>query len=449
MFAELIDDMLGWPTSAIDTELRQLELARRALEARFAAAVTAAESRQAGEADGHRSINSYLRATTNQPAVQAQVARARFARAYPAAGDALIAGHIGLAQIDTLARLAGHPRVGALVDTDLIAAFLELAEHTPFHDFKQTIDQWINLADQDGAFRDLLDDIARRTASIHNIDGTVHVHVAGGDALTTERLKLIFDRFCEAEYQRDLTARREEFGADADQHPLPRHDWQRRYDAFVAIFDTANTHLDTPGHPVDATVNVLIDQTTLHHALTQAGVMLPNGDTFDPTDLDQLAAAQREALLVELCDPHHMLDRHCETASGQPIHPALVARALLGGHIRTVLVNTHREIVEVSSAKRLFTGAWAVAAHLTRPHCEHPGCQLPGHLCDTDHRLPWSAGGPTNQPNSAILCNTHNRLKHSKRWQTIRTHTHQLITIRPDGTLILPAGQRPPPLDTA
>ena len=374
MFEGAVDEMLAWPVTAIDARLRQLELARRALEAEYAATVTAAESRQAGDADGHRSTNAYLRATTNQPGVRVQVARARFCRAYPAAGDALWAGRVGVAQIDTLARrLAGHPRVGVLVSAELVAMFLDHAEQFSYREFTMLVDRWINLADQDGAFRDLLDDIARRTASIHNVDGTVHVHVAGGDALTTERLKLIFDRFCEAEYQRDLTARREEFGADADQHPLPRHDWQRRYDAFVAIFDTANTHLDAPGHPVDATVNVLIDQTTLHDAFAQAGVMLPSGDTFDPTDLDQLAEAQREALLVELCDPHHMLD--------------------------------------------------------------------------TDHRLPWSAGGPTNQPNSAILCNTHNRWKHTRRWRTLRGRNHQLITIRPDGTLILPAGQRPPPLD--
>ena len=448
MFEEVLAQRVGWPTGALDAKVRELELAVRATHAELAATLAAAETRQVPDDDGHRSINAYVRATTNRPDAATLVARARFCSAYRAAGDALWAGHVGVAQIDLLARLAGHPRVGALVDADLIAAFLEHAEQFPYREFKALIDRWIMLADQDGAFREVLDDVERRTASIHNVDGTVHVHVAGGDALTTERLKLIFDRFCEAEYQRDLTARREEFGADAEQHPLARTEWQRRFDAFVAIFDTANTHTDAAGQTVDATVNVLIDQTTLHDAFAQAGVMLPNGDTFDPTDLDGLAEAQREALLVELCDPQRMLDRRCETASGQRLHPALVARALLGGHVRSVLVNTHREIVEVSSAKRLFTGVWAVAAHLTRPTCEHPGCELPGHLCDIDHRLPWSSGGPTNQPNSAIECSTHNRWKHTRRWRTVRARNHQLITVRPDGTLMLPAGQRPPLLHT-
>lgn len=439
-------ERLGWGAAAVDAEAREIELAKRALSARQAANTVAAEALQVPDVDGHRSLNAWLRATTNQPGVQVSVARARFCNAFPAAGDALWAGRVGVAQIDLLARLAAHPRVGVLVDADLVAGFLEHAEHFPYPDLKQLVDRWLMLADQDGALRDVLDDVHRRTASIHDVDGTLHVHVAGGDALTTERVKRIFDRACEAEYQRDLAARRAQHGDDAERHPLPRTDWQRRYDAFVAIFDTANAHLDAPGKPVDVCVNVLIDQQTLHDAFAQADVMLPGGAVFAPDDLDAVADARREALLVELCDPQQMLERRCETAGGQAVHPALVARALLGGYVRAVLVNARREIVEVSSAKRLFTGVWAVAAHLARPTCEHPGCRLPGHLCDIDHRTAHSAGGPTAQPNSAIECTTHNRLKQTRRWRTVRATNHRLITVRPDGTLMLPACERPPPL---
>ena len=439
-------ERLGWTNAAIDARLRALELALRATHAEIAATLVAAEGRQVYGDDGHRSLNAYVRATTNQPGVETVVARARFCGTHPAAGDALTAGQVGVAQIDLLARLAAHRRVGVLVDADLVTMFLEHAEHFPFRDFKQLVERWLLLADQDGALKDAFDDIDRRTASIHDADGALHVHVDGGDPLTTERVKLIFDRFCEAEYERDVAARRAQFGDDAEHQPLPRTSWQRRFDAFVAIFDTANAHADAPGRPVDVSVNVLIDEDTLQDAFAQAGVLLPDGDVLDPSDLDHLAAEQREALLTELCDPQHMLDRRCETAGGQPVHPALVARALLGGYVRTVLVDSRREIVEVSSGRRLFTGVWAVAAHLARPRCEHPGCELPGHLCDVDHRTPWAEHGRTAQPNSAIECSTHNRLKHSKRWRTVRARNHRLLTIRPDGTLMLPVGERPPPL---
>ena len=445
MFVEIGDEMLSWSTGRLDIELRDIELAHRALAARRAACLHACEARQVPDDDGHRSLKAYVRATTNQPGAVAaiQVRRARFCRRFQAAGEALLGGQIGVAQVDVLARLAGHPRAGHLVDSDLVAMFLEHAEHFSSREFAALVDRWLMLADPDGP---VPDDVEQRNATVHGVDGRLSVTVTGGDPLTTDRIRLIFDRFCEAEYRRDLELRRQVHGPTADHVPLARTNQQRRFDAFVAMCDTANEHADAPGRPVDVCVNVLIDQATLHDAFAQAGVTLPNGDVFNPADLDTLTARQRDALLVELCDPQRMLDRRCETASGQPVHPTLVARALLGGWIRTVIVNARREIVEVSSARRLFSGPWAVAAHLARPTCEHPGCELPGHLCDIDHRVPYPRGGPTAQYNSAIECNTHNRLKHTRGWQTLRALNRRLITVRPDGTLMLPVGERRPAL---
>lgn len=442
MFAEVVEERLGWEASRLTGRLAELELARRAIEAEFAATLTAAEAMQAGAEDGHRSTKAFVRAITNQPRADVQVARARFLRDFPDAGDALLAGRVGSAQVDLLARLAQHRRVGRLVTTELVATFLEHAEHFPYPDFKSLVDRWLTLADQDGSLHDVERDWASRNVTVGNVDGGLHVHVVGGDPLAAERVKLIFDRACEAEYQQDLQTRRDRFGDDAEAHPLARTSWQRRYDAFVRIFDTANQHLDAPGRPIDACVNVLVDQTTLQHAFVQAGLMLPNGEVFEPEHLG--SRHQREAMIRELCDPERLSEWRCETAAGQAIHPSLVVRALIGGYLRTVIVDSRREIVEISSGRRLFTGAWAVAAHLARPRCEHPGCGVPGHLCQIDHRQPWVAGGPTSQSNSAVLCATHNRLKHANRWRTVRGPDQRLVTIRPDGTMILPAGARPP-----
>lgn len=450
MFGSLVDDRMGWTPAQLDQEARELELAHRALEARRAANLIAAEARQVADVDGHRSTAAYLRATTNQPAAVAGalVRRARFCRDFPAAGEALRAGHVGVAQIDALARLAHHRRVGVLVTAELVAMFLEHAEHFSFRDFITLVDRWVLLADQDGAWRDHLDDVERRNASIHNVNGTLLGQIDGGDALTTERITRIFDRFVEAEFARDAADRRERYGADADAYPLARTDRQRRFDAWVRLCDTANAHADAPGRPVDVCANVLIDERTLHEALSQAGLMLPNGDVFDPGS-DGWRAAQRDALLAELLDPQALLDRRCETVSGQPVHPRLVAQALVGGHVRRVVVDSGGEVVEVGSKQRLFTGKYAIAARILHPTCEHPGCELPAHLSDVDHRIPASHGGPTAPANSAVECNPHNRLKHSRQWRTVRARNRRLITIRPDGTLILPAGERPPPLASA
>ena len=232
---------------------------------------------------------------------------------------------------------------------------------------------------------------------------------------------------------------------DDESYPLSRSDRQRRFDAFVAMCDTANAHADAPGKPVEVCANVMIDERTLHEAFAQAGVMLPNGNVFDPEELDRDQRV-REALLAELLDPELLLKRRCETSSGQPVHPRLVAQALIGGYVRKVIVDSIGEVVEVGSAKRLFTGVWAVGARLGRPTGEHPGCELPAELCDVDHRVPFSEGGETAQGNSAIECNPHNRLKHARRWRTVRARNRRLVTIRADGTMMLPAGERPPEL---
>jgi len=448
MFGELVEERLGWTTSQLDDELREIELSHGALEARRAANLAAAEARQVADVDGHRSIQAYVRATTNQPGPVAsgEVRRARFCRDYPAAGDALLAGYVGVAQVDELARLAHHPRVGTLVNAEVVAPLLDEAEHSGYRQFKSLLDQFVELLDQEGAWRDHLDDVARRNAYVRNAGGTLLAMAEGGDVLTAERMEKILDRFVEAEFERDVAARREQYGEQADLHLLPRSDRQRRFDAWVAIMDTANAHADAPGKPVDVCTNVIVGQRTMHDALAQAGLMLPSGNVFDPDD-PELSARQRDALIAEfVADPSSFLERRCQTESGQPVHPRLLVQALLGGYIRKVVVDSRGEVVEVGSKQRLFTGKFEIAARLLHPTCEHSGCELPGHLSDVDHRVPHSEGGETAPDNSAIECNPHNRLKHSRRWRTARTRNRRLVTIREDGTLMLPAGERPPEL---
>ncbi|HWL41671.1 MAG TPA: DUF222 domain-containing protein [Ilumatobacter sp.] len=449
MFGELVEERMGWTATQLDAELREIELAHRALEARRAANLTAAEARQVRDLDGHRTTQAYVRATTNQPAALAsvQVRRARFCRDHPAAGDALLAGYVGLGQVDDLARLAKHPRVGVLVDGPVLASFLDDAEHSSYRELKSLVDQFIETLDQEGAWRDHLDDVERRTAFVKNVSGSLFATAEGGDVLTAERLEKIMDRFREAEFERDVAARRAAHGDDAEAHPLPRTDRQRRFDALVAIFDTANANAAAPGKPVDVCANVMVGQRALHDALAQAGLMLPNGNVWDPDDPD-FHDRQREALIAEfVADPSSFLERRCQTESGQPVHPRLLVQALIGGYVRRVVVDSAGEVVEVGSKERLFRGKYAVAARIAHATCEHPGCELPAHLCDVDHRVPHSSGGPTAPNNSAIECNTHNRLKHSRRWRTVRARNRRLITIRDDGTLMLPAGERPPPLN--
>jgi hypothetical protein len=104
-------------------------------------------------------------------------------------------------------------------------------------------------------------------------------------------------------------------------------------------------------------------------------------------------------------------------------------------------------VVDHGTKQRLFTGPARTAAMLLATTCTHPGCRIPARFCEVDHIDEWANGGTTDQHNANIACGTHNRHKHQQRWTTRRGTRGQIYTLKPDGTIILPAGERPPDLD--
>jgi 5-methylcytosine-specific restriction endonuclease McrA len=90
-------------------------------------------------------------------------------------------------------------------------------------------------------------------------------------------------------------------------------------------------------------------------------------------------------------------------------------------------------VVSVSHRRR-FTGALRRAIEVRDRHCAHPsGCEVPAHLCDVDHIVPWSQGGATSQENGRLLCSTHNRLAHLVRHRRRSMMTHRRLGGRPSG----------------
>lgn len=65
-------------------------------------------------------------------------------------------------------------------------------------------------------------------------------------------------------------------------------------------------------------------------------------------------------------------------------------------------------------------------------------------MCQVDHNEPWSTGGPTDQTNAVPLCGVHNRIKHRDGLTIVHDDHGRPHTQRPDGTIILPVGERPP-----
>lgn len=432
----------------LDDQLRANELAMRRLVAERAVLVGAIERRGEFAAE-HRSMAGYLRATTNcSDATAARDRRlARLVGEHPVVGEALRSGHIAVDHVVQISRLTVNPRLRPFVP-HLMAVLVESAEHLSHRRFADQVTSLIARLDTDGAFADLVDDVEGRRATVVEVGGGLFVSAHGGDPVLAARVRAVFDAFVTAEFRRDVEARRAEHGDAAEQFPLARTHAQRTFDALVAIFAAA--HGSPEGRSLPPTVvDVVVDARTLHETLTHAAITLPNGQVLD---LDPAGAPTRSAdlladLVTELAaDPTGFLDRRCETAAGSPVHPGVLLRALLTGHVRRVVVDSRKVVTDLGVRRRLFTGASREAALLLARHCVFPGCDMPAAWSQVDHNLEHHAGGRTDQDNSNAACGHHNRAKHRRRWRTARDDHGRTVTVRPDGSLVLPVGERPPDL---
>ncbi len=440
MFDELLSQLMELSDDELDARIRATELERRRLDAEMAAAVTVADHRGLPAADDHRSINAYLRATINCSSGEASRLRnlARAVDHVDGLGEQWMAGRFGVSQAARLAALHGNRRV-----RDRLPEFAPLlighAERLPYAEFDVCVDRFVAQADADGAHDSRDDAIQHRDAHVSEVAGMVDVSAHGGDGISTAELIAIFERFTEAEFQADLRARRDEFGDDADQHPLPRTAGQRRFDALTTIFHTAAGATGV-GSVADPLVNIVIDANSWSELLAATGLI----PSIAGASADDMRIADPELLTELLGAPVPLSERRCETTTGIQVHPHDVLRAALAGHVRRVVVDSAGVVIDLGRRKRLFTGAAREAATLLLRRCDHPGCDLTADWCDVDHAVEWADGGTTDQTNSGIECSRHNVTKSKRRWRTRRATDGRRYTIRPDGSIMLPVGVRPP-----
>lgn len=447
-FERFVEECVETPDGVLDERLRANEVAMRRLMAERAGLVAVAEHRGVF-ADQHRSMAAYLRATVN--ASDGSVTRdrklARLLAEFPMVAEALWAGHVSVDHAMQICRVHANRRVREWLPV-VVPVLVEIAEHSSHVEFADEVTKLIARLDQDGAFADTVDAVDGRRATVVEVGGTLVVSAHGGDPVQAARLQAVFDAFVEAEYRRDVEARRAAHGDDAELHPLPRTHAQRSFDALATIFAAAHASPEGRSLP-DTVVNIVVDDQTTHETLAHAGIVLPNGNTVElgDTGLPVDEPALLDGLAGELVDdPEAFLARRCETPNGSPIHPSIVLRALLTGHVRRVVLDSRGVMIDYGTRQRLFTGLARQAALLLARTCEFPGCTLPAAWSQVDHNHEWADGGRTDQDNTNIVCGHHNRLKHRQRWRTRRDRRGRAYTIRADGTIILPAGERPPDL---
>ncbi len=425
MFADVVEELMGLDEDAVTERFRELELRRRRDEAELLALVAVAEARGVYAADGHLTVKGWLRANANWSPAEVNAARrkARLVNDHPSVGDALLEGHIGVAQVAELARVRANPRCGDELG-EVIDQLVDHAEQLPYGAFCKVVKRWENLADADGAHHDAEITNERRTASLHPVDeGGIELRASGGSAITTGMMAKIFDQFVEDEFRADVAARTEMYGDNAPASLLPRSHAQRRFDALAKIFETA------AAMPAGSTLpglvlNVVVSQERFEHELARYQL------------IDAIRGA--DAAMTE-----DLLRQYCETENGIAVIGHDIVRAALTGHVRRVVVDGQGVVTDFGRQRRLFTGAAREALKLMIDGCEHLGCDIRPTSCQIDHIEEWIRdGGTTDLANGALKCNGQNRAKHRLGITEQRDANGTLVQYRSDGTPILPVGRR-------
>ena len=96
-------------------------------------------------------------------------------------------------------------------------------------------------------------------------------------------------------------------------------------------------------------------------------------------------------------------------AALQAADPALI-HALLRS-ISPALGGTGLDVLAMGRTARTATPTQVLGLTVRDRGCSVPGCTRPARWCQSDHAIPWAAGGRTDLSNLQLLCGTHHREK--------------------------------------
>ena len=314
--------------------------------------------------DGAKTASSWLATRCHQPKAEAQrlVRRAKGLPHLPVAAEAFLAGHIGAAQFDALAK--AHTPVTEVALARDEALLVGHAQKMKFEPFVNVLAYWLQHADPDGADEADMERQARRDVylapSISGmVLGRINLDPIGGS--------IVYDEFVRLErtlFEEDWAQAKERLGREPKVHELTRTAAQRRADALV-LMAIRSKGAPEDGRRPEPLFTVLVDHGTLH-------------------------------------------GRICELANGTVIAPGSLFEWMDGATFERIVSAPGRRI-ECSPTSRFFTGATRRAIEVRDLQCTHEYCDIPADKCQIDHIVPWSEGGLTTQENGQVLCGFHNR----------------------------------------
>jgi hypothetical protein len=103
-----------------------------------------------------------------------------------------------------------------------------------------------------------------------------------------------------------------------------------------------------------------------------------------------------------------------------PMHD-LIRMAAHAYHYLAIFDDTDGRPLYLGRTKRIATADQRIILHARDIGCTHPGCTIPGYLCQTHHRDEWAHGGMTDADQLTFACEPHHRLIGSgdMQWATV------------------------------
>ncbi|OHU18211.1 hypothetical protein BKG76_23795 [Mycobacteroides franklinii] len=89
--------------------------------------------------------------------------------------------------------------------------------------------------------------------------------------------------------------------------------------------------------------------------------------------------------------------------------PDLIRMASHAHHYLSIFDDDGRPLY-LGRAKRIASPNQRIVLHAHDRGCTHPGCSVPGYLCEVHHLTEWAEDGPTDIDNLTFACAPHHRL---------------------------------------
>jgi hypothetical protein len=201
-----VADLEGLAARELERTLRDLDVARRRLDALIAETVGTAERSGAFGEDGHASISGWVKAACNWSSgdTKAAVQSARMLHVVPATREAAHSGLLGTSQMRLLARVFANPRCADQLP-DSADLLLGHAASLWFDEFAVVVRRWEALADADGGHGTHERAHTRRDAHVSIVGEHVYLDARGG-VVAGAMIEEIFGRFCDAEFHAEWDA---------------------------------------------------------------------------------------------------------------------------------------------------------------------------------------------------------------------------------------------------